>query len=302
MKIIGIIVLTLVVCCCNFKNDGTNQLEGQNLKGEIKSVHDLTYKAVEKFGEITKGEREDGGLNNTFSLYNKNGNREEFILYDEYDTIIQKYIYKYNDTDKLIEQIYILGKKTVSKTVCKYNDNDKSKESITYNVNGEILDKTISKYDNKENLIEIDYYNSQGDLNAKTKYKYDKRGNNIEYVAYNSDGNLNFRQLYKYDTKSNVIEEISYDLNGNITGTTFYEYDNSNFKILDKHILPDGKIDSHQTFKYDKNGYIIEWNWNSLALKVYKYEYDKKSNWVKQISYLNEMPESICERKIEYYK
>ena len=33
-----------------------------------------------------------------------------------------------------------------------------------------------------------------------------------------------------------------------------------------------------------------------------KYEYDKNSNWIKQIEFMNGVPLYILEREIEYYK
>ena len=79
----------------------------------------------------------------------------------------------------------------------------------------------------------------------------------------------------KYDDKGNEIEETS--------------------------------LISKDTYKYDDMGNQIEWNsYNSgggLNFKATsKYEFDEKGNWIKKISFTNQIPNNIDERKYEYYE
>lgn len=51
-------VFMICVLCisCNNENELKNDLEKANLKGSVKSTTENTYQAIEKFGEIVKGE------------------------------------------------------------------------------------------------------------------------------------------------------------------------------------------------------------------------------------------------------
>lgn len=137
------------------------------------------------------------------------------------------------------------------------------------------------KYDEKGNVIEGCMYHSDGSLKIKDIYKYDEKGNMIERYRYNSDGNLNHKSIYKYDEKGNEVEWCLYN--------------------------SDGSLEVKYTHKYNEKGNKIEdCEYNSdSSLKVkytYKYEFDKQGNWIKKISFKNNIPSSIWERRYEYYK
>ena len=107
-----IILATLSVLClvsCNQlekktekKTEKKNDLTEENLKGKVKSIKETTYKAVEKFGQIEKGDV----LNNDFNIYNEKGNNIEGNGYDyDSDGILDdyKYTYKYDEKGNNIE-------------------------------------------------------------------------------------------------------------------------------------------------------------------------------------------------------
>ena len=101
--------------------------------------------------------------------------------------------------------------------------------------------------------------------------------------------------------KGKVSEE------GKVTHIAFkYYYDENGREIDNIYYDAQGSITSQDAKKYNKNGDLIE---NSLytsdgtmtGVFRYAYKYDNKNNWIEKIEYWNEYPNTITERKIEYY-
>ena len=137
---------------------------------------------------------------------------------------------------------------------------------------------------------------------SKETYKYDDKGNLIEWYYYELHDGL--AATYKYDAKGNLIEEISYSHAG--VGNTTYKYDAKGNKIEENSYFI-GLLDRKYTMKYDAKGNLIEGNSyeadGSLDYKyTFKYEFDEKGNWIKRITFKNQIPESIEEREFEYYE
>ena len=165
------------------KSEKKNDLTEENLKGKVKSIKETTYKAVDKFGQIEKGDV----LNNYFNIYNEKGNKIEDNSYDSDGSLNSKTTYKYDKKGNKIE------------------------ENI-YDSNGKFVRKTTYKYDKKGNIIEEKSYYPDGSLIYKNTYKYDEKGNMIEENWYESDGSLYEKHTYKYeyDKNNNWTQRIQY--------------------------------------------------------------------------------------------
>ena len=85
--------------------------------------------------------------------------------------------------------------------------------------------------------------------------------------------------IIKRDDKGNEIEENKYNTQGKLDlKFTWKRDDNSN--VIEENIYSaDGKLDHKTTFKY---------------------EFDEKGNWIKKITFKNQIPKSIEEREFEY--
>ena len=208
-KIILVILSVLCLVSCN-QSEKKNDLTEENLKGKVKSITENTYEAVDKFGQIEKGDvlvdssavyTDDGH----FKIYNKKGNKIEENIYDSNGKFVRKTTYKYDKKGNIIEE-------------------------KSYYPDGSLIYKNTYKYDEKGNKIEDNSYDSDGRLHSKYTYKYDEKGNKIEENWYNSDGRLHSKYTYKYDEKGNNIEENWYDSDGSLyeKHTYKYEYDKNN--------------------------------------------------------------------------
>ena len=189
-KIILVILSVLCLVSCN-QSEKKNDLTEENLKGKVKSITENTYEAVDKFGQIEKGDvlvdssavyTDDGH----FKIYNEKGNKIEENYYNSNGSLIYKNTYKYDEKGNIIEENY-------------------------YNSNGRLYSKTTYKYDEKGNMIEDNFYDSDdGSLIYKNTYKYDEKGNNIEKNNYDSNGRLYSKYTYEYDKNNNWTQRIEY--------------------------------------------------------------------------------------------
>lgn len=132
-KIILVILSVLCLVSCN-QSEKKNDLTEENLKGKVKSITENTYEAVDKFGQIEKGDilvdssavyTDDGH----FKIYNEKGNKIEENYYNSNGSLIYKNTYKHDKNVNIIEE-------------CRYNKFGRLREKDTY------------KYDENGNNIE----------------------------------------------------------------------------------------------------------------------------------------------------
>ena len=180
----------LCLVSCN-QSEKKNDLTEENLKGKVKSITENTYEAVEKFGQIEKGDvlvdssavyTDDGH----FKIYNEKGNKIEENYYNSNGRLYSKTTYKYDEKGNMIEDNF-------------YDSND-----------GSLIYKNTYKYDEKGNKIEEYHYDEDGKFNYKYTYKYDEKGNNIEKNNYDSNGRLDSKYTYEYDKNNNWTQRIEY--------------------------------------------------------------------------------------------
>lgn len=291
---------------CNSTNNKKNYLEENNFSGNVKSVKESYYKAIEKFGEIEKVINKDENHLLHYKTFDKSGNLIEDIMYDSKGNIAWHSIHKYNNKGNLVEiEWYESDGTPGTKRVYLYN-NSILLEEIFFKKNQVFDNKITYSHNKKGEIIEKNQYNTDGSLRYKNKMIYDKKSNIIEENEYDSIGNLSKKWFKKYNKNGYIIEDrifypeyknesistYSYDLNDNLTELNFLD---SNNEIIQKF-----------TYKYDSKRNVIEENeYDSVeTLKNsvnYLYEYDNKGNWIKRIKYENNELINIYEREIDYF-
>lgn len=257
-----------------------NDLTELKLKGKIKSLSETTFKAIDKFGIIQKGDMIFPYK--SFTLFNVKGNE---IEKDGYNIL------------------YGNGKQTY-----KCDDDGNHIEWNTYNSDGILVQKYTYKIDNKGNVIEGNCYKPDGSFSRKYSNKYDDKGNNIEENHYGPDGSLYGKVTYKYNDKGNNIEQNWYMSDGSLTEKLIYKYDNMGNNIEEYSYKSDGSLNKKQTYKYDNKGNKIEFNLyntegslDNTSIFTFNYNYDINGNWIKKTEFINGIPQKIIEREIKYY-
>jgi len=246
-KTLALTALVFLMSSCG--NKTSNKIEQDKkhtgwddygLKGEVKSLRQISsYKAVNKFGKIQKGDMDDYYSENVYVLFNKKGNQVE-LNWVEWNW------YKSDGS---------LG----SKWTYKYDNKGNQIETNRYKSDGSLGSKWTYKYDNKGNKVEENLYNSDGSLDSKWTYKYDNKGNQVERDSYKSDGSLYWKWTYKYDDKGNPVEWNNYKSDGSLGSKCTYKYDNKGNLVEENSYMSDGSLNYQRTYTYtyDKKG-----NWN----------------------------------------
>jgi hypothetical protein len=269
------------VTCSNqtSKKNTTNDWKENGLKGKVKSAKMFKYDNIDSLGRINPNCEKKLCLN---KLFNKEG---KVILIEFHIKHDFEEKYKYDNNGNLIEKI---GTNQTSDTfqyqfTYKYDNNGRKIEGSLYLAKGINAYNYKYKYDKKNNLVEELRYDTKGILSGKECYKYDENSNKIESDKYGSDTILINKCTAKYDSVGNKIEYYDYSPNDSTSHKDNYKYD-SNKNIIERKRL---KLNSNPN--------------NAPIVEVYKYEFDKIGNWVKQITYINNKPKFIQVREIEYY-
>lgn len=302
--------LLLFSSCSNNKNNNENSLKF-NGNRTIKYIKKETFSADERFGKIEFGKRidyqnETGILSLLKNLtdidtviylepfyeisFDKKGHIVETNIFDKYENLENKYIYRYN-------------KQSQKENISKYYDKGKLSKSYNYNYND---DKTLNF---------IDILNRERKLQSKITHQYDN-GNINEIITYNKHGKK--EGTLKYFYKNKKIETQNFEINNKSnyrkkTKSYHIAYDYNKKELVSQVKLQNKKDESDikfiQYFYNDKNDVseIIIGHYEGVLndikdkSKTYKYKYDKDNNWTQKIVSIDNNPKYIITRKLEYY-
>lgn len=328
-------ILIIFLCgCLPSQETERNDLEIRKLNGSVKSTREVSYRVQDKFGEILKIEKKSqyAEYAEKFDVYNKQGNLTKEVwyypdgkqrskietLYDNdgreiesksYDTQNTMYSvsYKFYKDGNLIEKNWKDSRSNVDyKYEYDYDKRGNMIEEVLYS-NGKIHSKKRYKYDDMDNETEYSFYNSNGNLKFKYIYINDHNGNTTEFKEFNSKGELDKIGKSKYNDLGKNIKTIHYDSKGKITWWTARKYDDQGRQREGIRHYPDGSIEVKYLYRYNDNGFIEQEITHypgpgELYIKEnYQYVYDFAGNWIEKLIIVNEIPEYLIEREIEYF-
>ncbi len=248
-----------------------NNWQEYHLKGKIKSVKQVCYKAIEDGGQVKMGDLVSCGYGDTF------------------------YFERFADLP------------FVNATL-NFNEAGYREELNVFYEEG-VFFTTRSKYDDNNNLIALDCY--EDDMFSKQiKYSYDKENRSIKTIdagktykmTYNDEDNQKTKMLYQPLMSNSIKEVFTYNKQGlEIKKEIFFQgkapmssvnkYNVKKQRIETVHYDYKEKFNSRLTFKYNAKGDVKEMVKYSaqVAYKIIgEYTYDHKGNWTKLILYLKD--------------
>ena len=126
-----------------------NHLTERNIKGDVKSVIEKEYDAIERFGEIEKE-----SINSWYDIaFNEEGNQVEWISYDSDGSIDSKWTSEYDEEGNQVEKItYDSDGSLTLKYTYEYDEYDKednwtSKITFEDGVATKITEREFEYYD-----------------------------------------------------------------------------------------------------------------------------------------------------------
>lgn len=300
VSLLGLLLLT--TGCSNPKGKPkTNDLQNMKLNGPVKSIIEKEYLAVDKFGEVLKGDIE-GHEQQNFSkngfrteelsfgpndfvarrtIYNEKGERKESYDYAEDRSIEEKTEFVYNDDGLIVkENCFNSEGKIIRAVILKYNEAGEEVERSTYDENGNLDRKEVTNYNENGKIAEKKTYKSDGSLESRFTCDYNQKGD-MTFKYYNEDGELTLENNYIYDENGNTVQENSASTGAYLNYT------------------------SKQLISYDDFGEVIKRtsyvNGDLKSETTYEFEFDQNKNWVKKTEFENRIPQEIIEREIQYY-
>lgn len=231
------------------------------LKGQLKSVKELNYWAVEKNGKyepgnlITRKERDSLTWSSDFTaFYNESGVLTK-IDYVTYDWKINSWVTE-NENNLLTKATYIV------------QDTPKYYYKLLYNEKGM--------------HIEDQRYRSGVDtLLNKNLLTPDEKGNFVEIKSFDSSGKLTSKDNFTWNDSNLVTGFMSYNSSDSLLNSAKGEYNDKGFYTKAEYLNGKGEI--------------------IRIIKMDYTEYDEHGNWLSALIYDNDKPAFICRRVYEYY-
>lgn len=276
---VSIVIMTIG---CTSKSEVENDLDGYGLKGKVKEAKYNYYDAIEKFGEVAKGDllEKFGSDKNATLLFNEDGYLIEETEYHVDGSIYLRTIYELDDTNRCIKVNYYNNEgKLVFYEAPEFNEKGNKERTIIYLDDQPILTYKM-KYDLNGNRIEKTKYGKEGNIKERKEYTYDGNKNLIEIQEYDSSGAIVETTKYKYNEKGNQTEKEEFDEEGNLSNKVLFYYNDKDLDSKREIFEPDGSLDFTAT---------------------YEYKFDNEDNWTAKIIRFDGEPVLYLERSIIYY-
>lgn len=272
---------------------------------KIKSIQQRLYNARLKYDEI---------IETDFMDYDFDKLEEKFCYYPNYNAEFDK------NSNLILLQVFNVDKETKKLLLCnisKYIYDEKNRLVEEYK-NGSISKKNNYKDDLLEEELEFD---RNGNITKKTIPIYDENRLTSESKEYNKEGLLEKFKKYEYYETLKLWKETIINSNGFIDTINEHNY-HENGRILICNRFSYGKKDYFMRSEFDKNNLLInsfydtqleehhEYNEHHLSVKTenrgdtitHSYIIDDYGNWIKRISYRNEIAFKVKKREITYYQ
>ena len=217
--LLSILSVILISGCSSVENRKKTGWDISGLQGKVKSTKEVVYKAMDKFGEITKTDE----TTEIYTLFNEIGNKMEWTTFKPDGSIETKWLYEYDNNGKLLNENCYCPDSLFTKSVHQYDEKSNDIQNATYLSNGDLIFKFIFKYDNNGYKIEGNSYGADGKHINRYVHKYNESGNKIEWIEY-SLSNINEKRTFKYDSHNNEIERNIYNSDGSLRDNFIYEY------------------------------------------------------------------------------
>lgn len=277
----------------------------ENLKGNVKSVYEYKYEAVQEYGQLIKKKKE------------KNGKDSE-----EYRTLNQ-----FNPQGDLITVTGYNREKAVS-NIREYTYlHPGMVSSISYlNAKHELRAKDVFEYDANGYLVSEIYSDSGGKVNSSVRYTIEFISNQMVQVVKvfqndtlvitdTTDRSFDLDTLLQYEAYASKHSQEQ----------CFKKYNEKRQLVRDEYRKPNRVrgattamyISSVATYKYDDKGNItnIDWEYfdmfdgsSTKTFEAFQYTYDTRGNWIKQVAsghsiipYDEGKNMVVREREISYY-
>lgn len=262
----------------------TIKIEKLCVKGKIQNIKEFTFKAINKMGNIVKGDickdvfaidDEYRKSNHSYS-FDRSGNQIQKTKYWSPTSIKSTQIYTYLN-GKIVEsnEKMIFSDQTISiKRIFKYNISKLLSSCLRYR-NGILLDKYVYEYDNKGNIVSEKQIDSEGNIRNSISSIFKYSGDKLIYSQKDdSEHGIDVKE-YEYDSNGKIfIEKVNYD--NDFIRTIKYSYNDGGLASAVYETDENGKFIIQTLYNYDNLNNVISENKmffdNQKSSKEYSFE------------------------------
>ena len=280
-----VLLTTYLIVLCGFTEAVNYNRKEFNLKGNVYCICVREYSFNIEFGELNRGAL----LNENYTYFLQNGN---VII----DSLIDKKMYKrynYDEHSNIIQEMRILvgagRKSTIGNTEFNFNDTTNCyRYRNEYSADG--LLKEVSIFNKNEQILKVKYTRSTtsenavcwGKRNIEKEIVTTKANRTTKLYSEINDYKSPIATIVETLNDKGLVVKISKQALGRFgTSETLYSYDEH-----DNVITETSKLST--AFGGEKNAF------------TYRYDYDKKGNWIRKIVFNNGKVKSWTERIIYY--
>ena len=282
MKHILLALTVLILFSCMGRNMPQKDTEFYDVSGKVNHLTIYHYNAVEKDGEIVKGEP------------NRLGDEDQTLTFNKHGYVTQAYFYR--EADSLD-----------TKLLRDHDENFRCLGEVGYNANGEQVFEWVWLYNDKGNNTERIHIQEDGSLFVSWYLYYDENNELISRIIYNDPNSGDFDSLlWVLDDKNRQLEEWYYGYWG-LEGYSKMEYigETELISTIYSYDLHE-ELSNFFTLTYNDHDLLSEvkqFDTDSLEQLIlnFEYEYDKRGNWIKKIRFHDGTPINYDIRKIIYY-
>jgi hypothetical protein len=263
--------------------------EKLRLKANVKNIVETYYETVISDDSIKKGKQTiylpsflESSEENTFNSFetelwfNRNGNITECTMRDSIMYIYFKEIFEYKNI-LLENKIGYISDELSYRQVFEYDSKNRERRRDFYDSENQLFETVSVNYIDKNSVTETvasDY----------GKAVFEKRITLENGLPVSSVSIIKAKEFEKwtgkYDSAGHIILSKLYDENSNPVQYSVYEYDEFGNETLYASYSADEEL-------------IEEYK--------YMYKYDKFNNWTQRATIVDNIPEIITVRKIDYY-
>jgi len=332
-KIFFVLAVSCVLCAAcggGGKNNGAkvdvpagiSDLQKERLSGNVESVRQRVYWALEKFGRKTMGKLQNMPVQDYLKIYDEDGFLIEEIHYDASDKEVSRKKIEYGDKRLVTKEEFYKDAALIESIVYAYNDEHQLVKKEKIGGDGQV--KEWNEYTYKNGLLEDEDLYKDGKLTAKFVHVYKDAqlierqkywgGGSLaqkEYYYYNAAGQLEELAAEKYNNKIPAFElrhsysdynswgdyglRVEYDENGDEKVNTRYSYDtygnlleslSTSLKLVETAAADKGGESEDKGVDAEENEEDIVVQFEELQTgNAYTYEYDEQKNWTQKITY-----------------
>lgn len=256
-----------------------NDLQKQNLKGNVKSVKYITIQddAINEYplpyidrqvfynqqGNMIEKTSDNDTRKASYTYHKNSRQRKEAYLQHKNEPPHKKYTYQYDH----------LGNEIIREEFDIIDNKPLTKQTFLYDNQGNVVEERLYYCYRYEEPVTMKIVTEKS-TTSHNHHKNDNQQNPPNYLCDKMDN----KTLYKYNEKNLLIEEFNYSKD-NIIQKWNYTYDEEG--------------NTQEIISYLDN---VMWYHIS-----YSYEFDNHRNWNKRMTYENGRVISVTERIIEYY-